>query len=545
MSGPFFNPTDAFYPRAQHFPDIADATAQPFVTPETGAFVYSKAGELYRRNLVGEIALSGAAAPFPLVYNVMAYGAVGDGVTDDTAAIQATIAAMAAGDTLYFPPGYTFKSTTAHTIAKAMTVVAYGATLTQATANTGLWSVTASGVRFMGGTYTGPQHTTNQTGEKCFVFQGTAGASPTNITDVSVEDATITEWGQYGIYAQYVQRFRFSRNTVRNIYYAGIAGLSAVQGEISENTVDTVVTTVNGYGIFLTRLEVDSLTTDPRSSDVAVTGNVVRNVTNWEGYDTHAGQRITFTGNVAYGCLKGISLNPCPNASSVETFAPLDCVVSGNTVDSGVTAGTSGYGISAAGCAGSGVGTPGELATVTITGNVIRGYGTQSTLASGAIYLRDTSGASVIGNKIVQPSPHGVCLYHDNYGFTVMGNQVEDAWSSTVTVPSVVYVASDYNTGFVGGNADDTNGKSATYLNVNAVRIESYSHNTVTVAPFQTQCTNKITDTGSHSEMTQPAIKQGFYGVSPIARAVLATGASHTVDDVITALQNLGLVKQS
>lgn len=37
----------------------------------------------------------------------------------------------------------------------------------------------------------------------------------------------------------------------------------------------------------------------------------------------------------------------------------------------------------------------------------------------------------------------------------------------------------------------------------------------------------------------------GFYGVSPIERATLATGAGASVDDVITALQNLGLVKQS
>lgn len=37
-----------------------------------------------------------------------------------------------------------------------------------------------------------------------------------------------------------------------------------------------------------------------------------------------------------------------------------------------------------------------------------------------------------------------------------------------------------------------------------------------------------------------------FYDVTtPIARQLLATGASHTVDDVITALQALGLVKQS
>jgi len=35
------------------------------------------------------------------------------------------------------------------------------------------------------------------------------------------------------------------------------------------------------------------------------------------------------------------------------------------------------------------------------------------------------------------------------------------------------------------------------------------------------------------------------YGGTPIVGAVLATGASHTVDDVITALQNFGIVKQS
>jgi hypothetical protein len=37
----------------------------------------------------------------------------------------------------------------------------------------------------------------------------------------------------------------------------------------------------------------------------------------------------------------------------------------------------------------------------------------------------------------------------------------------------------------------------------------------------------------------------GFYGTTPIAQQVLATGAGKTVDNVITALQALGLVKQS
>lgn len=37
----------------------------------------------------------------------------------------------------------------------------------------------------------------------------------------------------------------------------------------------------------------------------------------------------------------------------------------------------------------------------------------------------------------------------------------------------------------------------------------------------------------------------GFFGTTPIAQRVLATGAGRTVDDVITALQAYGLVKQS
>jgi polygalacturonase len=40
-----------------------------------------------------------------LVVNVKAYGALGDGTTDDTTAIRAAITAMVAGSRLYFPPG--------------------------------------------------------------------------------------------------------------------------------------------------------------------------------------------------------------------------------------------------------------------------------------------------------------------------------------------------------------------------------------------------------------------------------------------------------
>ncbi len=51
--------------------------------------------------------------------------------------------------------------------------------------------------------------------------------------------------------------------------------------------------------------------------------------------------------------------------------------------------------------------------------------------------------------------------------------------------------------------------------------------------------------TSTGSLIGQTASKIGFFGTGPIARAILATGTGKTVDNVITALQNLGLVKQS
>lgn len=51
--------------------------------------------------------------------------------------------------------------------------------------------------------------------------------------------------------------------------------------------------------------------------------------------------------------------------------------------------------------------------------------------------------------------------------------------------------------------------------------------------------------TGFEMDAAGGAARISFYGVSNVARQLLATGAGHSVDDVITALQNLGLVKQS
>jgi hypothetical protein len=91
-------------------------------TARAGSFgVYVEGGTSPTVLLFGQTYLSGGGSggssfPWPSVTD---YGAVGDGTTDDTAAIQAAITACAEYETLFFPIG-TYKITSTLTLAKAI-----------------------------------------------------------------------------------------------------------------------------------------------------------------------------------------------------------------------------------------------------------------------------------------------------------------------------------------------------------------------------------------------------------------------------------------
>lgn len=502
------------------------------------------------------------AARMAEIRNVKDYGALGNGSADDGTAIAAAITAAAAGDIVLFPPSATcYKITTQVYIGKSLTVSGKGAQLCQTSASTAALAVGTSDVHIDGLKITGPTPSTFDSASVAISITGVfnAGVAPGYISKVSVTNTIIDQWNGYGILASYVDQFEATNNRLTNIVYGGITIASGKNGRVTSNTIDTI--NCNGtpggncYGIALTRRTDDSgeLVSQPRTSDYAVTGNTIRNVPTWEAIDTHAGQRIAITGNTIYGTKSGIMVGTANNASSVETYAPLLVSVAGNTMESGVTDGSASYGIVLQGAQGV------EYATGSISGNTIKGYGDQTVGASGAIYVRNSSGASITGNVVVNPAPQGIVFYHDNVGFSATGNAIVDPWTNTVGVGQAIAidVNSANNTGYIGGNTFSTNGLSATYLLSSAggagIRIEDVSGTAIQLGSNRSSATIYVYDQGARASTTLrntsvATITSGVWNGTQIGVAYGGTNcvtAAGACLDNITGFGGTGFIKRT
>ncbi len=342
--------------------------------------------------------------------------------------------------------------------------------------------VMASNVTISGMTLHGPRYSTNND-HRAVDILGPSTAS--YISNVRVTGNTISGWDGKGVYARYVDGFTIDGNNIANIYYAGIEGYSVRNGRITGNHVHNIVGTGNAYGIVLTRAY-GTLAQYPRSTDVVVSGNLVEDVPHWEGLDTHGGQRIQFVNNTVRRARNAVMIGPSPKASGgLPQYAPLDVIVSGNTIESGVANGSRDVGIYFGGAnAGTDVlGSSIELATGAISGNTVTGYGTQSNGDSAAIHAQDTTGLQITGNSVIDASPTAIAIYYNNYGFSVTGNTIRDPWSSSVSWKGAygIFVHVDYNTGTISGNTFVRGSKSATWVLTRTVVVNAKPHNHVTV----------------------------------------------------------------
>lgn len=272
---------------------------------------------------------------------------------------------------------------------------------------------------------------------------GTAGDPPTNLVNVKVIGCFIENWGEYGIYSEYLDNFEFSGNYIKTIKYAGIMGICIQDGIINNNRIDDIkgIPNTNAYGISLTKHTGNGLTEYPRSARIAIVNNIVTNVLTWDAISTHGAEDCFFNNNIARSTMRGI------NAVEAGTYAPINNTISNNIIDIGsITPGTTpGGGCGIAGYDAS------NLGTGCIIGNTVIGYGPEDNILSGALGITFTQGVVISGNRIINASPRGIMLYHDNYDFVVTGNTILDVWSESYNVIAIS-CQSDNNIGYIGEN---------------------------------------------------------------------------------------------
>lgn len=211
--------------------------------------------------------------------SVMAFGAVGDGVADDTAAVAD---ALTSGRTVLLPAGHTFKVSRIHI--NGLTDVAlsgYGAQIIGSDLESAvIWVEGGSRVRLLGLHITHNAVERNNGGFGIFL-DGTSGAS--------IRDCTVTATSSAGIYVDGVTHGAIEACTVTGTMSDGIH----VTGTSTQVTVSGCQTTTTGDdGIAVVSYASDT----GRSRDVTITGNTVYQSKS-RGISCVGGSNVAIVGN--------------------------------------------------------------------------------------------------------------------------------------------------------------------------------------------------------------------------------------------------------
>jgi len=291
--------------------------------------------------------------------SVKDFGAVGDGVTDDTAAIQAAIDA-ASGAAVWFPLGvYLITDTVENTTATEIHLLSEGKAVINAGGN-----VSNVAMFRLGG-----NGTTTHLTVKGLRFNGNHGTYASNdrmlqleANHVLVEDCSFEGYGDEGVYStQYGQTAETYFTTILNCYadggsrgfYCNGGGSKHVEGCTVKNTTggpiylqgdpDDAGGTDNGIGYGQGKM-IGNLTVDCFSggqirhcANGVIAGNICRNPTT-RGFTLGNSQGSTaITGNTLIIDDDGITLTgPAISIDVVET-SPAASAIDGNVVVSGNT----------------------------------------------------------------------------------------------------------------------------------------------------------------------------------------------------------------
>lgn len=429
------------------------------------------------RTIVDDVAASAGQSSGR--WNISSYRSSNSSLTTlDWAEVFAAIqedTAFRDGDEIYFPAGtYTFTGA-GLVVSRSMKITGGSSSILTATGQTKLLDIQASHVSIDGLTFKGLTANTYSSSS-----YGVYVKSPDTNTRYSF--ISITNCQFYDVSGIAVQMEFVNNVVVRDNYYKRYARaahmfLSCEYAVVENNVIEDAMNgagnpSANTYPIAFSRNNNISLAAQPRSKNCIARNNLVVNNPWWEGIDTHGGDTIIIENNILYNVSQPIAIVSSNNELNVDTYAPLNCIVRSNYMNSLRDDG--GY-VSGIVVDGAGSGTAGsfvELASCIVADNIVIGYGREnSTTNQGGIVFKYTDCVIVKGNIIDRPSPYGVYIGNDNYSYIVSDNLVRDVWSTSFSAPSAINAPTFYHEGYVHGNKLTRGVKAAAFVNVRGLTV--------------------------------------------------------------------------
>ncbi len=373
------------------------------------------------------------------------------------------------GSEIHLRPG-TYPMEGLWTISKPCKVFGHGATLTWPNdiSNDKGINIVSSGIQISGLTLDGPQHVTGNYTQQGVYAHGSDSSD--YLSGIKLVGMEITGFGGYGVEFDFVENFEITGCHIHKVWYACIGVLSGRFGSIHHNIIEDINSDApNEYGIYLSRTKHDELSVYPRSHNISVDHNIIKNIVHWEGLDTHGGENITFDGNIITGCMIGINVGPSGNSVNNPVFAPLDCHVTNNIIKSQSANGDKSYGITFVGAHLA------QYGSGSIISNTVEGYGDESNNISGALCIQNTKGLVISSNRFTEPSPYAIHMYIYNIASTITANQITDAWSNTGVGVGILCNndGGGFNSGVISGNSFLKDSKVASSVMVESVRVET------------------------------------------------------------------------
>jgi hypothetical protein len=353
--------------------------------------------------------------------SVKDFGATGDGVTDDTSAIQAALDSGASN--IYIPEG-TYNVSSTLNITSSINLKGNGIIQQTVSGITTIY-ITVSNVSIDGISVYGNDTTDVYVANSRGIY-ALGGSNISPISNISIANCSIKYFGYTALEFQYVNELLINKNQIKRIGMVGIRNLTVKRANYTNNHIEDIypgnggaAPYLNAYGISLS-----SSGSDDRPQDCVVDGNTLINIPSWEGIDTHSGKNIVISNN---------SLRDVRTAIAITTNAAYDCeniAVIGN-VSEGFS---NGEYIRDATTYETGSGCVAKLGEVgrqgrgcSIVGNTFKRHGGRVTgQTSGAILVERTKIANVVGNTILDAYRYGIRIADNTNEVSVTGNSINN-----------------------------------------------------------------------------------------------------------------------